>query len=149
MRALIDPEVARALADERPVVALVVGTVLSAATFALAHTSLDPWVLLDLGGMAVACCYLTWRTGGLEAAIVLHVVNNLVIILGLTMLGGLSDAYVTEETTSTAASGGLGVAATFVMTAILLWLARRTGVAPKGFGRPALSPGATPESASA
>ena len=65
------------------------------------------------------------------------------------VLGGLSDAYVTEETTSTAASGGLGVAATFVMTAILLWLARRTGVAPKGFGRPALSPGATPESASA
>lgn len=134
---------------KRPVVALVVGTVLSAATFALAHTSLDPWVLLDLGGMAVACCYLTWRTGGLEAAVVLHVVNNLVIILGLTMLGGLSDAYVTEETTSTAASGGLGVAATFVMTAILLWLARRTGVAPKGFGRPALSPGATPESAAA
>ena len=124
----------------RPVVALLVTTVLSAVIFALAHTSLDPWVLLDLGGMAVACCYLTWRTGGLEAAIVLHVVNNLVIIVGLTLLGGLDTAYVTEDTTSTAASSGLGVVATFVMTAILLWLARRSGIAPAGFGRPALSP---------
>ncbi len=124
----------------RPVLALVVSTVLSAATFALAHTSLDPWILLDLGGMAIACCYLTWRTGGLEAAIVLHVVNNLVITIGLTLLGGIQDAYVTEETTSTAGGAGLGVLATAVMTAILLWLARRSGVAPQGFGRPALNP---------
>lgn len=123
----------------RPVIALVVTTVLSAALFALAHTSLDPWVLLDLGGMAIACCYLTWRTGGLEAAIVLHVVNNLVITIGLTLLGGLQDAYVTEQTTSTAGTAGLGVLATFVMTAILLWQARRAGVAPKKLGAPATS----------
>nr|WP_257909865.1 CPBP family glutamic-type intramembrane protease [Janibacter limosus] len=74
---------------KRPVLALVVSTVLSAATFAPAHTSLDPWVLLDLAGMAAACCYLTRRTGGLEAAIVLHVVNNMVITIGLTLLGGI------------------------------------------------------------
>ena len=108
---------------------------------------MDPWVLLDLGGMAAACCYLTWRTGGLEAAIVLHVVNNMVIIIGLTVLGGIQDAYVTEETTSTAGTAGLSVFATAIMTAILLWLARRSGIAPKGVGRPALHPRPEPRPA--
>lgn len=121
----------------RPVLALVVSTVLSAATFALAHTSLDPWVLLDLAGMATACCYLTWRTGGLEAAIVLHVVNNMIVVIGLTLLGGIQDAYVTDQTTSTADTAGLSVLATAIMTAILLWLARRSGIAPRTFGAPA------------
>ncbi|KRE35819.1 hypothetical protein ASG73_14090 [Janibacter sp. Soil728] len=123
----------------RPVLALVVSTVLSAATFALAHTSLDPWVLLDLAGMAAACCYLTWRTGGLEAAIVLHIVNNMVITIGLTLLGGIQDAYVTDQTTSTVGTAGLSVLATAIMTAVLLWLARRSGIAPRAFGAPALS----------
>lgn len=122
---------------KRPIIALVVSTLLSAGLFALAHTSLDPWVLLDLAGMAAACCYLTWRTGGLEAAIVLHVVNNLVIVIGLTVLGGIQDAYVTEETTSTMGTAGLSVVATVIMTAILLWMARRSGIAPKKFGAPA------------
>ena len=122
---------------KNPVVALVVGTVLSAALFALAHTSLDPWILIDLGGMAVACCYLTWRTGGLEAAIVLHVVNNLVLIILLTLFGGLEDAYVTDQTTSTLGAAGISVLATAIMTAILLWLARRSGIAPKKLGAPA------------
>ena len=126
-----------------PVVALVVGTVLSAGLFALAHTSLDPWILLDLGTMAAACCYLTWRTGGLEAAVVLHVVNNLVIIVMLTLLGGLEGAYVTEETTSTAGAAGLSSVATILMTALLLWLARRSGIAPKGAGVPATNERAT------
>lgn len=121
---------------KRPVLALVVGTVLSTALFALAHTSLDPWVLLDLGAMAVAACYLTWRTGGLEAAIVLHVVNNMVITIGLTLLGGLQDAYVTEETTSSASGGGVSVAATVVITLVLLELAKRSGIAPRKRGAP-------------
>lgn len=122
---------------KNPVVALVIGTVLSTALFALAHTSLDPWVLLDLGVMAAACCYLTWRTGGLEAAIALHVVNNLVIIILLTVIGGLESAYVTEETTSTAGDAGVSSVSTLIMTAILLWLARRSGIAPKKLGAPA------------
>lgn len=121
----------------RPVVALVVGTVLSTVLFSLAHGSMDPWILIQLGSMAVATCYLTWRTGGLEAAIVLHVVNNLVLILLLTLVGGLESAYITESTTGGAAAGGIGAIGTAIMTAILLWQARRAGIAPKGFGTPA------------
>ncbi len=122
-----------------PVLALAVGTVLSTTLFAAAHGSFDPWILLDLGALAAACCYLTWRTGGLEAAIALHVVNNLVIILGLTLLGGLEDAYVTTETTSTVGAAGVSAVSTALMTALLLWLARRSGIAPKKLGAPALN----------
>lgn len=129
---------------KQPVVALVVTMALSAALFALAHTSLDPWILLDLGTMAVACCYLTWRTGGLEAAIVLHVVNNLVLIVMLTLLGGLEDAYVTEATTSTLGAAGLSALSTLIMMGILLWLARRSGIAPKKLGAPATNAPASP-----
>lgn len=120
-----------------PVVALVAGAVLSTAFFALAHMSLDPWILLELGSMAACACYLTWRTGGLEAAIALHVINNLVITVGLLLLGGLESAYVSQETTSDAGAGVGGLLANVVMTAILLHQARRAGVAPKGVGRPA------------
>ncbi|WP_338750551.1 CPBP family intramembrane glutamic endopeptidase [Janibacter alittae] len=122
---------------KRPVPALVTGTVLSTALFSLAHGSLDPWVLMQLGSMAVATCYLTWRTGGLEAAIVLHTVNNVVIILLLTLVGGLQGAYITESSTGDAAGGGIGGLATLLMMAILLWQARRAGVAPKKIGAPA------------
>src|SRR5690606_4697924 len=41
----------------------------------------DVWGLLDVGVFAVFAGWLTWRTGGLEAAIVAHVVNNLLIFL--------------------------------------------------------------------
>lgn len=53
------------------------------------------WVgLLDVGVFAVAIAWLTWRTGGLEAGIGLHIMNNLVVML----LGvfGLADLNATE-----------------------------------------------------
>lgn len=123
---------------KNPVVAFVAAAAVSTALFALAHGSLDPWVLIDLGAMALATCYLTWRTGGLEAAIVLHAVNNVVIMVGLALVGGLADAFVMEETTSTAGSSAVSVVATLVMTLVLVQLARRAGLAPKKIGAPAL-----------
>ena len=53
------------------------------------------------------------------------------------MLGGLQDAYVGTDTTSTGAAAGTSVLATAVMTAVLLLLARRSGIAPKRIGAPA------------
>ncbi|MFI7494737.1 lysostaphin resistance A-like protein [Kocuria sp. M4R2S49] len=41
----------------------------------------DTWGLLAVAVMAVVAGYLTWRTGGLEAAIALHVVNNVIATL--------------------------------------------------------------------
>ncbi|WP_087113921.1 CPBP family intramembrane glutamic endopeptidase, partial [Micrococcus luteus] len=113
----------------RPVVAVAVTAVLSAATFALAHGSLDPWILLDLAAFAVAAVLLTWRTGGLEAAVALHVVNNVVIIAAGTLVGTVEDSYVDAETAGSPAATLLSVAVVAVATALLLWQARRAGIA--------------------
>ena len=49
---------------------------------------------IDVAAFAVAAGWITWRTGGLEAAIVLHVVNN-VGVLGLGAVG-LGDPNATD-----------------------------------------------------
>jgi uncharacterized protein len=55
--------------------------------FVAGHGTADPWAVADLTVFAVACCWLTFRTGGLEAAIVLHAVNNVVVVLVLGLQG--------------------------------------------------------------
>ena len=87
--------------------------------FMLGHLY-DIWGLLDVGVFAVFAAWLTWRTGGLEAAIVAHVINNATIFV----LGefGLVDTTVTE-------GSPLGVAVTAGTLALYSWfvvrLARR------------------------
>lgn len=56
--------------------------------FVLGHLY-DPLGQASVAVFAVAAGWLTWRTGGLEAAIALHVVNNLLAFL--LALAGLSD----------------------------------------------------------
>lgn len=56
--------------------------------FVLGHLY-DPLGQAGVAVFAVAAGWLTWRTGGLEAAIALHVVNNLVAFL--LALAGLGD----------------------------------------------------------
>ncbi len=48
--------------------------------FVLGH-GYDVWGAASVGLFAVVAAWLTWRTGGLEAAISLHIVNNLLIFL--------------------------------------------------------------------
>ncbi|WP_149085545.1 MULTISPECIES: CPBP family intramembrane glutamic endopeptidase [Microbacterium] len=51
----------------------------------------DLWGMLDVTVFAIAAAWLTWRTGGLEAAIALHVVNNILVMLLNAMGIDLSD----------------------------------------------------------
>lgn len=120
-----------------PVVALMVTAVLSTAAFAAAHGSADPWIIVELGSLAVAGCWLAWRTGGLEAVIVLHVVNNVLIMATGILLGGLEESYIDGASEGSPLSAGMNVVATVLVTAVLLWLARRRGIAPAGWRTPA------------
>ncbi|GAA3913543.1 CPBP family intramembrane glutamic endopeptidase [Microbacterium invictum] len=61
--------------------------------FVLGHLY-DPLGQLSVGVFAVVAGWLTWRTGGLEAAIALHVVNNLLAFL--LALFGLGDINATS-----------------------------------------------------
>ncbi|HSO64383.1 MAG TPA: CPBP family glutamic-type intramembrane protease [Ornithinibacter sp.] len=120
-----------------PVAALVVTTTLSTMTFAAAHGSSDPWIVLEIGSLAVAGCYLAWRTGGLEAVIVVHVVNNVLIMLTGAMFGGLEESYVDGTSTGSPVSAAMNVVATTIVTVLLVRLAQRRGVAPSGWLTPA------------
>jgi len=120
-----------------PVVALVATTAVSTAAFVAAHGSFDPWIAIEIGSLAVAGCYLAWRTGGLEAVIVVHVVNNLLITVSGAVLGGLEESYVDTDTTGSPVSAVTSVVVTALVTALLLALARRRGVAPRGWLTPA------------
>lgn len=121
-----------------PVAALAVTTVLSTGLFVAAHGSADPWIVIELGSLAVAGCWLAWRTGGLEAVIVLHVVNNLLILVGGILLGGLEESFVDGTSEGSPVSAAMNLVATVGVTVALLWLARRRGIAPAGWRTPAL-----------
>ena len=86
--------------------------------FAAAHIY-DVWGLLAVGFMGLVAAWLTWRTGGLEAAIAIHVVNNLVAF-------GIMTSGVTGETAQTEDTGGVGLVIGEVAgLALFAWLVLR------------------------
>lgn len=60
-----------------PIVGFVASTIVTAGVFMALHGAGDPWLNAYYVAFALAGSWLTWRTGGLEAAIAIHVVNNL------------------------------------------------------------------------
>ncbi|CAA9234181.1 MAG: Abortive infection protein [uncultured Blastococcus sp.] len=78
----------------RPQAGAVVAGVLSALLFAAAHGAQDPVTFLDRFAFGLAASALVWLTGGLEAAIVLHAVNNVLVFV---LAGGLGDGVATEQ----------------------------------------------------
>ncbi|WEK60468.1 MAG: type II CAAX endopeptidase family protein [Candidatus Microbacterium colombiense] len=91
--------------------------------FVLGH-GYDVWGAASVGVFAIVAAWLSWRTGGLEAAISLHIVNNVLIFL----LGSVSvlDANATSGTPIDLVAS----AAAMVVYALLAdrW-ARRLGIA--------------------
>ncbi len=147
-----------------PRLALLVGTLLSGAVFTLAHGAGDPWLIAFYFAFAVVLSLVTWRTGGLELAVLLHTFNNLVAFGSLVLL---------QQDTSTVFDRGAGSAGPSVLlpgvvlllsAGTLWWWASRaglqrtyvpeaapalppvpgTGIGPDGpFGSPPLDPGST------
>jgi membrane protease YdiL (CAAX protease family) len=83
----------------------VLAAFLSAALFAAAHGAQDPVTFLDRFAFGLAASAVVWLTGGLEAAIVLHAVNNVLVFV---LAGALGEGVATEEVP---AGIGLGFAA--------------------------------------
>jgi uncharacterized protein len=76
-------------------VAAPVAIILPTVLFALGHIY-DIWGLLDVAAFGLAAAFITWRTGGLEAGIVMHAVNNITLFL-LLATGTLGGTAVTPE----------------------------------------------------
>ncbi|MFJ5998024.1 lysostaphin resistance A-like protein [Streptomyces sp. NPDC092370] len=113
-----------------------------AVLFAAAHGWGTRWGFLGLLVNGLVAGLLTIRTGGLEAAIALHVLNNLLAFgASAAVVGGLSS----DETAADAPwSLALAAVATDLLyAAIVLWLARRRG--PRRLTPPAQAPTPYPE----
>jgi uncharacterized protein len=109
----------------RPLVGLLVSLVVSTAAFAAAHTSPDPWIIGSLGCLAVSSTIATWRTGGLEAGIVLHAVNNVTALTMVILFGGWQQAFITQDTRATPAVFVLALIVHGVALTLILVQAKR------------------------
>lgn len=110
----------------RALVGAVVAALVSALLFALAHGGQNTWLFLDRFAFGLLASYLVWRTGGLEAAIAVHAVNNIVVFVPTILTGGLEDALtVTDAPAEVVAIDVVGMV---VIGVVLAWLARRRHV---------------------
>ncbi len=105
---------------------LVISTAVTAVIFMLLHGAGDPWLNAFYLLFAVTASVLVWRTGGLEAAIAMHAVNNVVSMTFLPFTD-ISDMFDREA--------GVGSPWILVQMAIMLggaalvlWRAKRRNV---------------------
>ena len=106
-----------------PLPGLIVAALVPSVIFMFAHGAGDPWLNAYYFLFGVTMSILAWRTGGLEAGIVLHAVNNM-LAFGVVILAG--------QEINLDRSAGVGgtfmlvpMAALLVVTAVLVLLARR------------------------
>lgn len=111
------------------VLAWVLPVVLSAVLFGLAHGSLDLWVLGSLMIFAAAAAVLTWRSGGLEAAVALHALNNMLVMHFTLVMGGFDASFIGTDTSSTFPDLVAGLLGHAVVVGLVWWWLKRHGVA--------------------
>lgn len=98
-RGAVMPAMASCVRAVRP--ALVLGLIASSLLFSLSHASGDPWLVADLFVFGACTVLMAVITGGLEAPIAFHIMNNLI--------GFCIDAFFTGGggiDTDSSASGG-------------------------------------------
>ena len=102
----------------RPWFAIIVSSVI----FALAHTSLDPALFADRLIFGLLAALLVRVTGGLEAGIAAHIINN---ILAFT-LAGLTSSIAAARGIRTISWANAGIdVGSFAVFALLAWLVAR------------------------
>jgi membrane protease YdiL (CAAX protease family) len=95
-----------------------------AVLFAAAHGWGTRWGFMGLLVFGLVCGWLTIRTGGLEAAVALHALNNLLAFgVAAAVVDGLSSDETAADSSWPVAL--VDVATSLIYAALVLWLARR------------------------
>jgi uncharacterized protein len=102
------------------------GILVTALLFAAAHGGQSLPLFVDRFAFGVVAGLLTVRTGGLEAAIAFHVVNNMVILLLASATGQLEPSLTVSEAPWSVVV--VDIAGMAVFTVAALALARRMGL---------------------
>jgi membrane protease YdiL (CAAX protease family) len=97
--------------------------VLSSVLFALAHGTQNAPLFVDRLSFGLVAAFVVWRTGGLEAGIAWHVVNNLVVLLYAVATHTMSSTLLISQVSWGAAV--LDVAVLVVFAAAVIKLAQR------------------------
>ena len=110
-----------------PTAAFVVGTLISGALFCLAHLAGDPWLIAYYFLFGVSMSVAARYTGGLEAPIVVHATNNVLLFIPAVLYGQLSEGIDRSE-----GAGGPFIILPMVMCVLAAvvswWWGRRNGV---------------------
>lgn len=104
---------------------LIIGIIVNAVIFMLLHGAGDPWLISYYLLVAVLFSILAWRTGGLEAAIAMHVVNNVLSEIALPFQPGAL-AHIFDRQAGVAGPETLvPMGITALVAGALLWQASR------------------------
>ncbi len=113
----------------RALLAVLVPAVVTAAVFAGMHSlgaEQNTALFLDRLAFGLLASYLTWRTGGLEAAIAAHTANNVVVMIPAILTGTLDDSLAVAE--APWGMVGLDVVVMAVVAVVVTLLAARLRV---------------------
>lgn len=112
-----------------PRTALFLGVLVSSLVFAVVHLSTDPWLNLLYFTIGVSMAVITWRTGGIEVAVVFHALNNTLAFLLFTALHADQNAAMERSTGTGSIALLLPCVCLVAITAVVWWRTRRTGPA--------------------
>lgn len=104
-----------------------IGTIASSIVFALVHFAADPWLIGYYLVFAVAMSLIVRATGGLEVAVLIHVFNNVLLLVPAVILSSPEHSF----DRSVGSAGPLvlvPMAIITLITIIVLWWAPRRGV---------------------
>lgn len=109
--------------------------ILPAPLFMLGH-AYDMWGQLSILVMGLAAGFMVWYTGGLEASIAMHVVNNVYLMfMGVI---GLVDPYAQEGSTFVDFLWATGIE--LLLVVVIMYAARKVGVARRATFPVVISP---------
>jgi membrane protease YdiL (CAAX protease family) len=76
-----------------PAAAFVVSTLISAGLFCVAHFAADPWLIAYYFVFGVSASIAARLTGGLETPLLIHVANNVLLLVPAVLLGQLDQGF--------------------------------------------------------
>ncbi|GLU50008.1 CPBP family intramembrane glutamic endopeptidase [Nocardiopsis ansamitocini] len=110
-----------------PTAAFVLSTAFTALPFALIHLSGDPWSIAAYLAAGIAMSLMVRFSGGLEASVLVHAVNNVLVLLPV-MLAGEADSILDRGNGTGGPIMLLAVAMMLAVPFLVRWMARRHGV---------------------
>ncbi|PSL37044.1 membrane protease YdiL (CAAX protease family) [Labedella gwakjiensis] len=79
-----------------PVVAFVAGAIISGAIFASAHLAGDPWLIAYYFVFGVSLSFAARGTGGLEAPVLIHATNNVLLLVPTALMSQTDSVFQRE-----------------------------------------------------